>query len=78
MEVDLETKLCKMLMSTDLCHGSVNVNVCSTQAYMEDHLKNKDRLNKEWEVRKFHLSVLFCKYNKPSAVHSCFINSRYL
>ena len=26
------------------------------QSYMEDHLNNKDRLNKEWEVS----SIVFC------------------
>ena len=33
------------------------------QSYMEDHLNNKDRLNKEWEVI---LSILFLRF--PSYV----------
>ena len=40
------------------------------QSYMEDHLKNKDRMMKEWEVRltrllfikKYILHFIYCKY----------------
>lgn len=35
--------------------------ICGVQAYMEDHLKNKDRLQKEWEA--------LCSYQaEPSSV----------